>query len=111
MRFLVIAEWDLTRYDVSIEELREWVRDVACEAYRGYPGVYLKCWYSNPEKERWGAVYLVSRSDALEYDSLPRTVGDATGPIGLPPDRLEWHLLECAVAGGERLMQGMSRSV
>lgn len=107
MRFVVIAEWDLDRYEVTISELREWVRKSGMAAYKGYPGVYLKAWYSNPQTNRWGAVYLVSRSDALNYDSLPRTVGDATGPIGTPPDFLHWHVLECAVGGGDRLVQGM----
>ncbi|WP_407319151.1 hypothetical protein UQW22_01930 [Isoptericola halotolerans] len=72
-------------------------------AYEGLPGVVFKSWYSNPHENVWGAVYLLTDPNALDADRLPRTVGDRTGPIGVRPDRVRWHVLEKTVLGGEGL--------
>ncbi len=103
MHFVVTAEWDLHRHHTSLADLRAWARGPGAAAYRGLPGVALKSWYSNPQDGVWGAVYLVEEPHALDADRLPRTVADRTGPIGTPPDRVRWHVLEQTVLGGTDL--------
>jgi hypothetical protein len=103
MRFVVMAEWDLARHHTTMEDLRAWAHGPGATAYRGLPGVFLKSWYSNPQEGIWGAVYLVEDPQALNPDRLPRTVGDHTGPIGTPPDRVRWNIMEDTVLGGSAL--------
>ena len=103
MYFLVNVEWDLHRHDVSLAQLRVWAQGPGATAYHGLPGVVLKTWYSNPQDGVWGAVYLVEDPHALDAERLPRTVADRTGPIGTPPDRVKWHVLEQTVLGGTHL--------
>lgn len=99
MQFVVMAEWDLLRHGVPIEALRAWAEGPGGAAYEGLPGMVLKSWYSNPYENMWGAVYLLTDPNALDADRLPRTVGDRTGPIGVRPDRVRWHVLEKTVLG------------
>ncbi|GFZ82828.1 hypothetical protein [Nesterenkonia alkaliphila] len=103
MYFLVNVEWDLHRHHASLEQLRAWAQGPGATAYHGLPGVVLKAWYSNPQYGVWGAVYLVEDPQALDAERLPRTVADRTGPIGTPPDRVKWHVLEQTVLGGTHL--------
>lgn len=105
MHFVVTAEWDIHRHHISLEELRSWASGPGAAAYRGLPGIALKSWYSNPEVGVWGAVYLLEDPHALDAERLPRTVADRTGPIGAPPDRVRWHVLEQTVLGGTALDQ------
>lgn len=100
MQYVVMAEWDLLRHGVPIEDLRAWAEGPGGAAYEGLPGIVLKSWYSNPYENVWGAVYLLNDPNALDVDRLPRTVGDRTGPIGVRPDRVRWHVLEKTVLGG-----------
>ncbi|GAA4622628.1 hypothetical protein [Cellulomonas oligotrophica] len=99
MQFVVMAEWDLERHGVPVETLRAWARGPGAMAYEGLPGMALKSWYSDPHANVWGAVYLLTDPHALDDDRLPRTVGDRTGPIGVRPDRVRWHVLERTVRG------------
>jgi hypothetical protein len=103
MQFVVMAEWDLQRHGVPVDTLRAWAAGPGGAAYEGLPGMVLKSWYSNPHENVWGAVYLLNDPTALDDDRLPRTVGDRTGPIGVRPDRVRWHVLEKTVLGGAGL--------
>lgn len=100
MQFVVMAEWDLRQHGVPIEVLRSWAEGAGGAAYEGLFGMVLKSWYSNPYENVWGAVYLLSDANALDADRLPCTIGDRTGPIGVRPDRVRWHVLEKTVRGG-----------
>lgn len=111
MLFVVMAEWDLARHQADVEDLRAWARGTGATAYRGLPGVFLKSWYSNPQEGTWGAVYLVEDPHALDAERLPRTVGDRTGPIGAPPDRVRWNLMEETVLGGAPLAAALGHGV
>lgn len=102
-RFLVQVEWDLDGTGVDVEELRTWVRDVAADTYRRLPGVNLKCWYSNPQRGTWGAVYVVDDPHALDADRLPRNADGRTGPVGVAPHRVVWNLAETVVEGPSRI--------
>lgn len=99
MDFVVDVYWDLGETDPSFEDLIAWVNDEALERYRRFPGIAEKHWYLNPLRKRWGAIYLVHDSAALNPDRLPDFGGGRTGPMGRKPDGVEWNMRVASVKG------------
>ena len=50
--------WNLADTAVTVEELREYLRDEAVAAFSTVPGLLFKAWISDAGSERWGAVYV-----------------------------------------------------
>ncbi|WP_406864124.1 hypothetical protein ABZO31_28280 [Streptomyces sp. HUAS MG47] len=96
----MIAWWDLTESRHSAETLREFLREEAEQHWSDIPGLLLKVWVSDPEKNRWGAVMVWESKEAAEAAVLPRSAGEL---IGLPLDFREWFDVEATVEGDHGL--------
>jgi hypothetical protein len=86
--------WNLADSDTSIEELREYLRDEAVDAFAAVPGLLFKGWISDAAGERWGAIYLFESAAAAEQP-LPSRAREL---IGKDPDRVEVFDLEASVS-------------
>lgn len=53
-----IAWWDLDQSAATVESLREHLRDGTAEQWSAVPGLRLKFWMADGERNRWGAVML-----------------------------------------------------
>lgn len=101
-----VVLWDLRRSDATIDDLREYLRDYAVDAYSTLKGLRLKAWVSNEERGLWGAVYLW---DAPEDFAGIFTVSRAAEIIGYPPTTIGSFALE-AIAEGvseHRVLSGL----
>ncbi|MUN35304.1 hypothetical protein [Actinomadura litoris] len=94
--YLQLVVWDLAESDVSIDDLRAYLRDYAVEAYSQLPGMRFKVWFANPERRVWGAVYLW---DTVEHMSGPAQVSRAIELIGYPPTSVSVFEVEAAAEG------------
>jgi hypothetical protein len=86
--------WNLADSDTSIEELREYLRDEAVDAFAAVPGLLFKGWISDAAGERWGAIYLFESAAAAEQP-LPSRAREL---IGKDPDLVEVFDLEASVS-------------
>jgi hypothetical protein len=86
--------WNLADSDTSIEELREYLRDEAVDAFAAVPGLLFKGWISDAAGERWGAIYLFESAAAAEQPLPSR----ARALIGKDPDLVEVFDLEASVS-------------
>jgi trans-2,3-dihydro-3-hydroxyanthranilate isomerase len=89
-----IALWDLTGSKTSIEELREYLRDVSVDAFAKVPGLRYKAWISDPATNRWGAVYVWESREASRQP-LPSKAREL---IGSEPDIREFEV-EATIVG------------
>jgi hypothetical protein len=86
--------WNLADSDTSIEELREYLRDEAVDAFAAVPGLLFKGWISDAAGERWGAIYLFESAAAAEQP-LPSRAREL---IGKDPDLVEVFDLVASVS-------------
>ncbi|MBC3840310.1 YdhR family protein [Streptacidiphilus sp. 4-A2] len=77
----VIAWWDLTESGQSAESLRQVLRDEALPHFAQMPGLRVKFWISDPQTQRWGAVFLWESAEAAAA-ATPSRIGAL---IGYPP--------------------------
>lgn len=77
--------WSLADADISIAELRDYIRDESFDAFNGLPGLLFKLWVADELSERWGAIYVFESREAAAQP-LP---GKAADLIGKPPDLVE----------------------
>ncbi|MEV6479341.1 hypothetical protein [Streptomyces sp. NPDC051576] len=96
----MIAWWDLTDSEHTAQSLRAFLRDEAEQSWSGIPGLLLKVWISDPEKNRWGAVFLWESEQAAAAARLPRSAGEL---IGRPLEFREWFDIEATVEGSHAL--------
>ena len=89
-----IALWSLEGSEATIESLREYLRDESVEAFSKVPGLRFKAWISDPETNRWGAVYLWESREASRQQ-LP---SKARAMIGAEPEITEFEV-EATVEG------------
>ena len=87
--------WNLADADLSVAELREYLRDEAVPAFAEVPGLRLKLWVSDEHTDRWGAVYLFESREAAEQE-LPSRVREL---VGKDPDIVEEFDLEASIEG------------
>ena len=91
--------WNLADSDTSIEELREYLRDEAVDAFDDVPGLLFKGWISDAAGERWGAIYLFESAAAAEQP-LPSRAREL---IGKDPEIGEVFDLEASVSVSDQL--------
>ncbi len=92
---LRIVLWNLADADVTVEELRAYVRDEAVDAFSEVPGLRFKAWISDEPGERWGAVYLWESAEAAQR-ALPSRAREL---IGKDPHLGETFDVEATVEG------------
>ncbi|RII22276.1 hypothetical protein DSC45_00940 [Streptomyces sp. YIM 130001] len=102
--YLQIVMWDLKKSEATVESLREYLRDYAVDAYSTLDGMRLKAWFSNAERQLWGAVYLWDDADRVPglY-----SVSRAIERIGYPPTSVGGFTLE-ATAEGKSVHEALS---
>ena len=88
--------WDLSESSATVESLRGYLREYACDAYAELDGLYLKAWFGDAGRGIWGAVYIWDRQDQMSEIS---TVSRAIDLIGYPPTSVGGFELEAAVHG------------
>jgi hypothetical protein len=91
--------WNLADTATSIEELRDYLRDEAVDAFEDVPGILFKAWISDAAGERWGAIYLFESAAAAEQ-LLPSRAREL---IGKDPEIIEVFDLEASVSVSDRL--------
>ncbi|CAL9310520.1 MULTISPECIES: hypothetical protein [unclassified Streptomyces] len=96
----MIAWWDLTESGHTAESLRAFLREEAEQSWSDIPGLLLKVWVSDPEKNRWGAVFLWESAQAAAEARLPRSAAEV---IGYPLEFREWFDVEATVEGRHAL--------
>jgi hypothetical protein len=89
-----IALWDLNGSEATIDSLRDYLRDESVESFAKVPGLRFKAWISDPETNRWGAVYLWESRDASRQQ-LP---SKARAMIGAEPEVTEFEV-EATIEG------------
>jgi hypothetical protein len=101
---LRIVLWNLAESDVTIEELRRYLREESVDAFAEVPGLRFKAWISDEAGERWGAVYLWESAEAAETQT-PRRAREL---IGRDADLVETFDVEATVEG-RFLVEQLSR--
>ena len=91
--------WNLADSATSIEELREYLRDEAVDAFAAVPGILFKAWISDALGERWGAIYVFESAEAAEQP-LPSRAREL---IGKDPEIVEVFDLEASVSIADQL--------
>ena len=91
--------WSLADTTTSVEDLREYLRDEAVEAFEDVPGLLFKGWISDENSERWGAVYVFESAAAAEQP-LPSRAREL---IGKDPEIAEVFDLEASVSVSDQL--------
>ena len=87
LRFVL---WSLADSDVTIADLRRYLREESVAQFSEVPGLLFKAWISDDATERWGAVYLWESVEASEQE-LPSRAREL---IGKDPDVIEIFDLE-----------------
>ncbi|MGH3001842.1 MAG: hypothetical protein ACRDM1_04110 [Gaiellaceae bacterium] len=93
--------WSLADADVTIETLRNYIRDEGVELYEHAPGLLFKAWVSDEASERWGAVFVWESREAAEQGPASR----ARELIGKDPEIVELFDLEATVSVAPRLRE------
>ncbi|QVQ51266.1 hypothetical protein J4H86_20955 [Spiractinospora alimapuensis] len=95
MQVMIVA-WDLSHSAESPESLREYLREHAIAAFSELEGLRLKAWFSDAERQMWGAVYLW---DGPEYVDGCFSVSRSIERIGYPPTSVYMFDLEAVTEG------------
>lgn len=96
--------WSLADTDTSVEELRDYLRDEAVDAFSEVDGLLFKGWISDTNSERWGAVYVFESAAAAEQP-LPSRAREL---IGKDPEIAEVFDLEASVSvAGQLARKGL----
>jgi hypothetical protein len=91
--------WNLADTATSVEELRDYLRDEAVDAFETVPGLLFKGWISDAGGERWGAIYLFESAAAADQP-LPSRAREL---IGKDPEIIEIFDLEASVSVSDQL--------
>lgn len=98
--YVMILAWDLRNSEQTVESLRDYLRDYAVEAFSEVEGMHLKVWFSNPERQVWGAVYLWDSAEAIA-NNRPPAPSRSIELIGYPPTSESIFEVEAVTAAGE----------
>jgi hypothetical protein len=93
--FVRTVMWDMASSKVTIEELRAYLAAESVQAFSQVPGLVLKQWVADPERNRWGAIYLWESRDVARQQ-LP---SKAREMIGRDPDEVGEFDLEASTTG------------
>ena len=91
--------WNLADTATTVEELRDYLRDEAVDAFADVPGILFKAWISDTLGERWGAIYLFESAEAAEQP-LPSRAREL---IGKDPEIAEVFDVEATVSVADQL--------
>ena len=91
--------WNLADSAISIEELRDYLREEAVDAFAAVPGILFRAWVSDASGERWGAIYVFESAEAAEQP-LPSRAREL---IGKDPEVVEVFDLEASVSVADQL--------
>jgi len=91
--------WNLADSTTTVEELRDYLREEAVDAFEDVPGILFKGWISDANSERWGAVYVFESAAAAEQP-LPSRAREL---IGKDPEIAEVFDLEASVSVASQL--------
>ncbi|GLF97400.1 hypothetical protein [Streptomyces yaizuensis] len=94
--YVKIVMWDLKNSEATVESLREYLRDYAVDAYSTLDGMRFKAWFSNSERQLWGAFYLW---DSPDQQGGMFQVSRAIDIIGYPPTSVGGFALEAIAEG------------
>jgi trans-2,3-dihydro-3-hydroxyanthranilate isomerase len=95
----LIVTWDLSAGSkVSIEKLREYIRDESMARFRQVVGLRQKTWISNPETQQWGAFYLFERREQADNIVAHVNAGRVAELTGLKPT-IERFEVEAVIEG------------
>ncbi|HEY5476092.1 MAG TPA: YdhR family protein [Tepidiformaceae bacterium] len=98
MHALVVI-WDLSAGSkISMEGLREYIRDESMTRFRQVEGLRQKTWISNPETGRWGAVYLFEKREQADDVVAHVNEGRVVQLTGLTPS-IERFDVEAVIEG------------
>ncbi|MBT2481591.1 hypothetical protein [Streptomyces sp. ISL-94] len=105
----MIAWWDLTQSDQTIESLHGFLSDEAVAAWSDQPGLVLKLWIADDENNRWGAVLVWESTDA----AAPPHPRSAAELIGYAPTHRTWFDIEATAVGWRDLssLAGLGRAL
>jgi len=96
---LELALWSLADSPMTIEELRQCIRDESADAFAEVPELVFKAWIADEATERWGAVSVWESREAAEQ-SLPSKAREL---IGKDPDIAEVFDLEATVSVADEI--------
>ena len=91
--------WSLADSDITIADLRTYLRDESVDQFSEVPGLLFKAWISDDAGERWGAIYVWESVEASEQE-LPSRAREL---IGKDPDVIEIFDLEATVSVSSQL--------
>ena len=86
--------WSLADANVTIAELRDYLRDESVDQFSQVEGLLFKAWISDEVSERWGAIYVWASHEASEQE-LPSRAREL---IGKAPDVIEIFDLDATVS-------------
>jgi hypothetical protein len=108
----LIVTWDLSAGSkISIEKLREYIRDESMARFRQVEGLRQKTWISNADTQCWGAVYLFERRDQADEVVAHVNEGRVVQLTGLKPsiERFEVEaIIEGQHSGVDLLASGLA---
>jgi hypothetical protein len=87
--------WNLADSQMTIEELRRYLRDESVDAFEDIEGLRFKAWISDQATERWGAFYVWESQEAARQE-LPSKAREL---IGKDPDIVEEFDVEATIEG------------
>ncbi|MFC9947305.1 hypothetical protein [Streptomyces pratensis] len=93
--YVSIVLWNLKNSKATVEDLREYLRDYAVDAFSTLKGMRMKTWFADAEKGYWGAVYLW---DGVNMQD-PLSVSRAIEIIGYPPTSTSVFAVEAIAEG------------
>lgn len=91
--------WNLADSAASVEDLREYLRVEAVDAFDAVPGILFKAWISDAGGERWGAIYVFESAEAADQP-LPSRAREL---IGKEPEIVEVFDLEASISVADQL--------
>ncbi|UJB46722.1 hypothetical protein HRD51_22420 [Streptomyces sp. A1-5] len=101
--YISIVLWNLKNSKATVEDLREYLRDYAVDAFSTLKGMRMKTWFADAEKGYWGAVYLW---DGVNMQN-PLSVSRAIDIIGYPPTSTSVFAVE-AIAEGDSVIESFA---
>ncbi|MEV8229702.1 hypothetical protein AB0P41_27230 [Streptomyces sp. NPDC079167] len=101
--YVSIVLWNLKNSEATVEDLREYLRDYAVDAFSTLKGMRMKTWFADAERGYWGAVYLW---DGVNMQD-PLSVSKAIEIIGYPPTSTSVFAVE-AIAEGVSVIESFA---
>ncbi|ANZ17181.1 hypothetical protein ACH4YO_24215 [Streptomyces noursei] len=101
--YVSIVLWNLKNSKATVEDLREYLRDYAVDAFSTLKGMRMKTWFADAERGYWGAVYLW---DGVNMQN-PLSVSRAIDIIGYPPTSTSVFAVE-AIAEGDSVIESFA---